>query len=327
MPHPPIRTSRRAFLGMTGTALAAPGLLRAGTSALEVIAGPAFATTWRLALPAGAGAERLRAPIAARLAGIDAQMSPWRADSAVSRFNRAGAGEHPLPAETALVARSALGIAAASGGRFDPTVGPLVARWGFGPITGEGAPDWHGLGFGAGHGTKARAGLTLDLCGIAKGRALDAIAALVRSAGHDDFLIDLGGELAGHGTHPSGRPWQVAVEDPRPDANGTAAVLRLAGMAVATSGGRAQSFGAGARSYSHIIDPRTAEPVAGDLASVSVMAPSAMLADGWATALAAAGATDGPALARRHGLSALFLIREGAGLRHESTGDIARHLL
>lgn len=322
-----IRPSRRTLLGMIGSLLAAPAIARPQTRAVEVMEGRAFATGWSLMLPAGGGGEGLRSRIEALLGEVDRQMSPWRADSIVSRFNAAGAGAQAVPAETAAVTAAALQIARDSGGRFDPTVGPLVARWGFGPIEGDGVPDWHGLVAGEADIGKSRPGLTLDLCGIAKGRALDGMADIVREAGHDDFLIDLGGELAAGGRHPSGRDWQVAVEDPRSDGVEPAGMLRLGGMAVATSGGRAQSYVLDGRSYSHIIDPATGEPVAGALASVSVIGQSAMWADGWATALAAAGPAEGPALAHRTGISALFLIREGEGLRRETTGAFDRHLI
>nr|WP_272213466.1 FAD:protein FMN transferase [Marinicella sp. W31]MDC2879423.1 FAD:protein FMN transferase [Marinicella sp. W31] len=145
-------------------------------------------------------------------------------------------------------------------------------------------------------------------------------------AGHRDFLIDLGGELVAHGNHPAGRPWQVAVEDPRLASTGSAGVLRLADCAVATSGLRAQSYTLSGHSYSHIIDPRHAVPVEGTIASVSVLGSDAMTADGWATALTAAGES-GPLLARRQSVTALFLFHDGDGLRHETTGGFDRFLL
>ena len=82
----------------------------------------------------------------------------------------------------------------------------------------------------------------------------------------------------------------------------------------------------GSRRFSHIIDPATREPVESRLASVSVLAPTGREADGWATALMAAGGA-GPALAGRRGISALFLFREGDGLRRTVTGHFAQHLV
>ena len=318
------RPTRRALLGGAAATLALPGLLRAGTRAVETLTGPAFGTSWQVTLPAGRGIEGLRGPITDLLAGVDTQMSPWRADSDITRFNTAGPGACALPAETVAVTRAALALAKRSGGHFDPTVGPQVARWGFGPINGDGAPDWHELTADDGAVIKARAGLTLDLCGIAKGHALDRMVALVRAAGHDDLLIDLGGELAARGRHPEGRAWQVAVEDPRPETTGLAGILSLTG-AVATSGLKTQSYTLDGARYGHIIDPETGAPVASGPLSVSVLGASAMEADGWATALFAAGA-DGPALARRAGIDALFVSAAPGGLASETTGAFATHL-
>ena len=325
--HPP---SRRLFLAAAAAAaaatLAAPRLSLAGAPAVTLLEGAAFGTGWQVALPAGTDAEGLRAPLAALLDGIDRQMSPWRADSDITRFNRADPGARPVPEETARVAAAALAIAADSGGRFDPSVGPLVARWGFGPIEGDERPDWRALSAGNGHLSKTRAGLTFDLCGIAKGHALDRMAALLRERGHGDFLIDFGGDLIASGLHPEGRGWRVAVEDPRPAATGLAARLQPGAMAVATSGPRAQGYALDGRVWGHIMDPATGAPVEGGPASVTVLAPTALAADGWATALAAAGA-DGPALAARQGIAALFLLRDGDGLRQVAVGDMARHLV
>ena len=322
------KIDRRTFLALGGgsvLALAMPQLAF-GAPALRIMQGRAFATEWSISVPAGVDIEPLRTPIVEMLAGIDVQMSPWRADSDVTRFNRSKAGTMPMPAELMHVASAALTLAGASGGEFDPTVGPLVARWGFGPIEGDGTPDWHEIGVHGDAVSKARDGLTLDLCGIAKGYALDRMADIVEGAGHGDFLIDLGGELAACGTHPSGRSWHVAVEDPRPGFEGAAEVIDLGGMAVATSGSRANSYDVGRRRYSHIIDPRTLEPADSNLASVSVIASNAMTADGWATALFAAGATNGPELAQRNGVDSLFVLIDGQGLKRITTGSFSDHL-
>jgi len=324
----PIRPSRRDVLALAAGTLAcaalparaqAPALLR-GARATQSLEGAAFGTTWRITLPADARTEGLHRRIADRLAGIDRLMSPWRADSEISRFNAAPAGAHPVSAETARVADAALGVADSSGGAFDPSVGPLVARWGFGPIAGQ-AGSWRGLSAGERTVSKEADGLTLDLCGIAKGWALDRMADLIEEAGHANVLADLGGELLARGRHPSGRPWQVGVEDPQADAIGLRGVLALDRAAVATSGWRFNGYVLGERRYSHIIDPVSHAPVAGRLAAVSVVAATAMEADAWATALMASGAA-GPDRARAQGLPALFLFAEGAGLRRVTTRGI-----
>ncbi|SLN25981.1 FAD:protein FMN transferase [Roseisalinus antarcticus] len=325
---PKVRPSRRRFLGLVSAAVALPHVARADLPALEVLEGPAFGTRWRIVSAQGAGLAGLRGEIDRILGEVDRQMSPWRTDSEIGGFNRMRADAAlPVSADTATVAEAALTLADASGGRFDPTVGPLVARWGFGPIRGDAAPGWRDISVAGGRLAKARPGLTLDLCGIAKGWALDRLGGLVRTAGLGGALIDLGGELAAVGLHPAGRPWQVAVEQPLAELTGAAAMLGLTDACVATSGTRAQAYGLQGREVSHIIDPATGAPVAGDLRSVTVVAPEATGADGWATALFAAGAVDGPALAREQGLNALFLAGAPQRLRAVTTGEMDRFLI
>ena len=311
--------SRRAFLTGLGAALAAPSLARAAAS--DHLSGAAFGTRWSITGPEGAGLERLRPKIDALFAEIDRDMSPWRADSAISRFNASQSGS-PASSEMIRVTQSALRLARESEGAFDPTVGPLVARWGFGPIERGAAPDWRKLTVGTGRLTKGQADLTLDLCGIAKGRALDRAWQLARDHGVSNLLLDLGGELRALGRHPEGRDWQVAVEPPAPG-QPVPAILHLPeGMAVATSGLGAQSYMLNGRVWGHIMNPASARPVEGNLRSVTVLAHDAMTADGWATALFAAGDAAGPALARTHDIAALFLFEGASSLRQLRTGGI-----
>ncbi|AZQ66620.1 FAD:protein FMN transferase [Silicimonas algicola] len=311
--------SRREAIGLLGAALACPSLAHSATP--ERLEGNAFGTTWRIVGPSDAGLARLRPALDDLFAGIDAEMSPWRTDSDISRFNASAQGG-AASEEMLRVTQAALGLAGASGGTFDPTVGPLVARWGFGPILRGGGPDWRGIRIEGGTIVKSRGELTLDLCGIAKGRALDRAAELARSHGLETALLDLGGELSALGRHPSGRDWQVAVEHPV-RSQSAAALLHLPdGMAVATSGLSQQSYSVGASIWGHIIDPAAAAPVQGRLRSVTVLAADAMTADGWATALFAAGDDAGPALARDRDIAALFLFEEEMALRRIETGSI-----
>lgn len=324
----PSRLTRREALAAglaMAASLATPALARAPAATIAMN-GPAYGTHWSVTLRAGADIEALRPVLETVLARIDGLMSPWRADSVIARFNaRRSTDWQDIDTETQAVARAALALRTDSGGAFDPSVGPLVARWGFGPIAGDrptGDAD-----FDVEHGAlrKAEPGLTLDLCGIAKGYALDQMTKALTEYGHGDFVVDLGGEIAARGRHPEGRPWRVAVENPQPDHGGAAEVIAIGNRAIATSGDRTNGFTIGERRYSHIIDPATGEPVAAATASVSVLAADAMTADGWATALMAAG-SGGPALAARAGLDALFLVRDGAGLRRVPVGRFDDHL-
>lgn len=277
-------------------------------------------TTWRvsLAAPAGFDGAALAAAIEARLEAILAQMSHWREDSQLGRFNRAHGGHWlSLPDDFAHVMDAALDIAERSGGAFDPAVGALVNLWGHGPVPVSGVPmpgqiaaarelsGFHRLA----HDKAARrlrqpGGVHLDLSGIAKGFAVDAVASLLRGSGLQHALVEIGGELAGLGLRPDGDPWWVDLESP---ADGIEPLrVALHELAVATSGDYVRG--------AHTIDPRTGQPVK-HAAAVSVIHASAMLADAWATALSVHDPVSAQNLARREGLSVRMLTRDGSALR------------
>lgn len=123
-------------------ALLAPPVPPRG-AAIGHLGGATMGTTWSVRYLAAADPAPLRAGIEARLERVVAQMSGWRADSDLDRFNRAPAGSRQaLPGDFLSVLRCALATAEASGGAYDPTSGPLVDLWGFGPqpAAGEGPP-------------------------------------------------------------------------------------------------------------------------------------------------------------------------------------------
>lgn len=298
--------TRRHFLALSSAATVLPGAARASTSATQVLGGPAFGSYWRALTPAGIPEPALRTPVAAIVAEVDAAMSPYRAQSVLSRINR---GDRlPLPASMLETVRAALSLTDRTEGAFDPTVGPLVARYGFGPIHGP-TGDWRALSLTGNTLARAPDGPTLDLCGIAKGHALDRMAEAWVARGITDFVLELGGEVAVRGQHPEGRDWQVGIEDGR---GGLAGLARLPGLAVATSGQSAQSYRIGATEYGHIIDPATGAPASGRLASVSVIHDSAMLADGLATALFAMGPARARHYAETHALAAALTSADGS---------------
>lgn len=300
--------SRRGLLLSAGGALLAPALPAWGAGA-RALSGGAFGASWTF-VAAGALDERaVAAAFEAIVASVDEAMSPFRAGSELSRFNRAETTDwQALSAATCAVVEEGLRVAALTQNAFNPTVGPLVGRYGFGPIMeGEpGSPEEILVGEGAVR--KARPGLSLDLCGIAKGHALDSMAAACIELGVSDFLIELGGEVFAQGAHPAGRRWQVGVEGPA----GFQHVVSLDGAALATSGIAVNSYAHGGRRYAHIVDPATGRPADTALFSVTAAAASAMTADALATALFAMGPERGPAFAGEAGIEALFVMQDGA---------------
>jgi thiamine biosynthesis lipoprotein len=159
---------------------------------------------------------------------------------------------------------------------------------------------------------------------------VDVVAGLLRSRGIGAGLVEVGGELYGYGRKADGQPWRVLVEsspDEEVDSEGLEPrVLLLDSVAVATSGDRWHAYAQDGRRYSHTIDPRSGEPVTDAAAAVTVVAPDAMHADAWATALTVMGAEKGHAFGTCHGIAARFLQRTGEGLRETMTPAFAQYL-
>jgi len=242
---------------------------------------------------------------------VDSLMSNWTTVSEVARINRvAAAGSTVVQPEVARVLQAALETGRASGGAFDVTVEPLVRAWGFLGGTPH-VPDSATVrrafeNVGAHHvrfdpGTRVirfdRPGVRVDLGGIAKGAGVDAARRALEAQGVRDALVDLSGNMYALGHPADARVWRIGIRDPR-DRMPYFARLELTGRAIATSGKYEQFVAAGGRTYGHIIDPRVGVPAEG-LISVTVMAPDAMTADAWGTALFVLG----PAAARAAALA------------------------
>jgi thiamine biosynthesis lipoprotein len=306
-----------------GTALVA-GALPAFAAGVRVIGGPAFGTSWRITLPEGEQVEAIAGAIRSIVGSVDAAMSPFRPHSEISLFNASDSCDwQALSPETCAVVSESLDVATLSGGAFDPTVGPIVGRYGFGPIHRLAQGSYRDISARPDTVRKRQPSLTLDLCGIAKGHALDRMVAALDDLGAADFLIELGGEVFARGTHPGGRAWQVGVERPEPGPTLLQRIVRLDGRGLATSGDAVNGYAMAGRRYSHIIDPYRREPANNGIASVSVLMPATVTADALATALMAMGPAEGAALAEREEIPALFIVREGDGLREIMTAGFA----
>lgn len=294
--------------------------------AVHALDGTTMGTTWHVCLagPAQMDLAAPRARIERVLSGVIAQMSHWEPGSNLSRYNRAEPGSrHPLPMDFREVLRGALQVAQRSGGAFDPTSARLVNAWGFGPTGRHDSPGftlprpaelaalplgWERLDIDA-QGLLQPGGLTLDLSAIAKGFAVDAVAAELQAHGLAHHLVEIGGELRGRGIKPDGQPWWVSIEPPAPDCGLPPTRVALHGLAIATSGDYRRRYQHEGRSHAHTIDPRTRAPVTHGLASVSVLHTSCMLADAWSTALMVLGPQEALARADAEGLAAVLVWR------------------
>lgn len=313
-----------------------------------VISGPTMGTTYHVKLVLEEGidaspsdAATLRTEIADELADIDQRLSTYRADSEISRFNRAPPDEwFPVSPATAEIVIAAKQLHRETDRALDVTVGPLVRLWHFGPSAISDAksaadikpPTEEALEaarklVGDHHLTvrtypkalrKQVDGLEVDLSAIGEGYAIDRLAELIHRRGIENFLIELGGEVRAGGHGPSGKPWRVAVTRPSDDGAELQVAIPLittsqTDAALSTSGDYHRYFEHNGRRYSHIIDPKTRRPITHNLASVTVAAEDAMTTDAWDTALLVLGPDRGYACAVKNNIAALFIQRSGNG--------------
>lgn len=312
---------------------AAQRVRAADPASLHTLAGTSMGTHWRVRVdnPQYLPLEAIRSAIEEALDDVVHHMSHWAADSTLTRFNRAAAGTwHPLPAALDAVLHAGLHWAGQSGGAFDPTLGALVAAWGFGPHAPQHPADWRPASAAAiaqaqacsgwqrlqhhpQRGWRQPGGLHLDLSGIAKGHAVDAVLLRLHALGLSNALVEIGGELRGSGQRPDGQPWRVAIAPiaaatpttgQMPDAPPSTIALR--DCAIATSGDLYHRHQWQGRSYSHTLDPRTGTPIDNDLSSVTVLHAECLHADALATLLTVLGPEAGWAFAEAHGIAALL---------------------
>jgi thiamine biosynthesis lipoprotein len=249
---------------------------------------------------------------------LDASLSTYKPDSELSRVNReADRTWVTVSPETAALVARALALAEETHGAFDPTVGPLVALWGFKHLDFR-VPDEARIaetlrrvdyrGVRVNTATSAirfdRPGMELDLGATAKGYAVDRALADLRAAGMTAGRVDGGGNQAVFG--PPGRTWRFGVKHPRQE-GAVLGSVGLTGGGVATAGDAERGFWVDGVRHGHILDPRTGRPATGML-SVTVVARTAEEADALDTPLYVLGPAKGRALLARHpGAEALFV--------------------
>ena len=271
--------TRRRFLTITATitatAAALPGASAAGPRRHWTGQALGARTSIRLDHP---DARAITGLCLAEIDRLENILSLYRPDSALSELNRTGRLDAP-PFELLDCLSLAGAVHRASDGAFDVTLQPLWALWAEEAIRGRRPTEarraaarsrtgWDRVTLDLGAIT-LQPGMALTLNGIGQGYVADRVAALLEAEGLTDILIDTG-ELRALGD----RPWPVRVADGR---------MPLAARALATSAPRGTCFDAAGRD-GHILDPRTAAPVASPWAQVTVSAPSAALADALSTA-------------------------------------------
>lgn len=299
--------------------------------ALWIFQGSTMGTTYTVkVLPSGVqgGEADLKRLIEASLKDVNNKMSTYQADSELSGLNQNPSTE-PISISPALVkvTQQALALSQHSQGAFDVTVGPLVNAWGFGPKDMGSPPTqeelealaprvgYQKLTLDAEAGTlqKQHPEMYVDLSAIAKGFGVDEVGRALEGQGASAYMVEIGGEVRARGRKADGSPWRIGVETPQAESRGVQEVLELRDMSMATSGNYRNFYEKDGKRLSHTIDPRTGSPVEHRLASVSVLDKECMVADGWATTLNVLGEEEGWALALKHELPALLIIKTPEG--------------
>lgn len=257
--------------------------------------GAVWGTSYRIVYSAH---DDLGDSIVAVMKQVEDELSMFEPSSTVSRVNR---GEDPTVGKMfADVFQISKEISEASGGAFDPTIGPLTNLWGFGykhvddsVVPSQAAIDSALITVGMadchivdGKVIKKHPQTVFDFSSVAKGYGVDAVAAMLRRNGSSNYLVEIGGEISAKGVNPKGQTWRIQIDAPVSGDYGHQRmyVMCLDDAAVATSGNyRNYRETAGGR-IGHTIDPHSGLPVATATASATVIAPDCATADALATA-------------------------------------------
>ena len=285
-------------------------------------------------------ADDLQNKVDQRLAEINRLMSTYDPNSELSRFNRSETTDwFSVSPETVEVVQTALEIAERTNGAFDPTVGPVVNLWGFGPNKSRRnlpadeqiRETLSGVGYAKLQVRndppaiqKQVANVYLDLSAIAKGYASDEVSDLLLDMGHRNTMVEIGGEVRTRGRKPGNLPWRIGVQKPVSGGDPLQMTLPLTDAAMATSGDYRNYFEYEGIRYSHTIDPSTGRPVDHDLASVTIVADTCMEADAVATAVLVMGDDQGYDWCEQQGIAALFLVRETDGVVEIRSSKISK---
>lgn len=315
-------SNRFSLLSVVFSALIVASVSCNGGHGYQFAEGVVWNTTYHITYSGPAG---LVDSISATLDEIGGSLSAFDPASLVSRLN--GADSCRVDSHLASVYRASAIINRESGGLFDPTLGPLIQAWGFGKghkasadtlrldsllaLTGFTKTSFDGQVI-----RKSDPAMQFNFSSIAKGYGCDAVAAMLRRNGVDNFLVEIGGEIRCAGVNPRNQKWNVSVDAPVPDPKGTThqsqITVRVSDAGMATSGNYRNFHGSGEAAYGHTISPLTGRPVKNDMLSATVIAPTAMEADGYATACMAMGFKKASEMADRLGLAVFFVMSDSA---------------
>ncbi|MBA0035210.1 FAD:protein FMN transferase ApbE [Pantoea sp. BIGb0393] len=301
-----------------------------------VLEGKTMGTVWRVSV-AGVEPQRkatLQQMIQQQLDHDDGELSTWKPDSVLSQFNQyQGTAAQPVSADMADIVTLALRIGKKTAGAMDITVGPLVNLWGFGPTQQPlhtptdaeiaAAKALSGLqhlrviqGVAGQWLQKDLPGLYVDLSTMGEGYATDHLARLMEQQGITNYLVSVGGAVLSRGVNANQLPWRVAIQKPTDRENAVEARVDLQGHGISTSGSYRNYYELDGKRISHVIDPSTGRPIEHKLVSATVIATTALEADGWDTGLMVLGSERAQALALKEHLAVYLITKQGDGFSH-----------
>ena len=274
-------------------------------------------------------ASQLQLQIDTVLKDVNQSMSTYIEDSEINTFNRLPANQvMPISEDFRAVISESIRLGESTK-TLDVTMGPLIDLWGFGPDkkpTNRPSDDElasmvekigidklilneQGL-------AKTVNGLELSFSATAKGYGIDKVAQLLESHDITNYMVEIGGELRIAGEKPNNQDWKIAIEQPdaQPGERKVHRVLSPGTSGIATSGDYRIFYKMDGEIYTHLIDPLTGMPIKHDLVSVTVLHPSAMTADGLATALTVMGMDKAQAYAEQHDLPVYLIGKSKEGL-------------
>lgn len=230
------------------------------------------------------------------LIAFNNSLSTYIPDSEISLFNNSNSTTFQSVFLKTILIKSKE-IYEITGGAFDPTVGPLVNSWGFGPGSEQNLLDsavvdsllamvgFDQVTFDQEGAYKPNQNIYLDFSAIAKGYGVDVVSDFLESKGIANYMVEIGGEVRCKGKNATGKNWLIGIDDPNVAQNERRlkATVYLENKALATSGNYRNYYIKDGRKISHTISPFTGYPVEHTLLSASVFASDCMSADAYAT--------------------------------------------
>lgn len=309
---------------------------------IQKMTGPAQGSTFHISYwtPTSLNHQQLEQQIQQELDRIDVVMSNYRPDSVIERFNHQPTTEpQDVGQELVLLVEEARKVYQASSGCYDLTVKPLFDLWGFKadkfnqPSAEQLQQTMQLIGMNklqSSNGSnlqKQLPNLRVDVSSIAQGYTVDKLADVMRHAGIDNFLVEVGGEMIVQGHKPGQKPWRVAIDKPLPGEQSLQKIITIAQdapMSVMTSGTYRHYFDANGQRYSHVLDARQGAPVKHTTVSTTVLMDNGTQADAWSTAFLCLGSQEGLKVADQLGIKVLFIDQQGDRLVETASQALSR---